>query len=143
MKLDFTECIGLRYLDTVLPKDDESLANHLEPEVLGLSQKLTGDLAFLLSETLTSTPVGQLISRVLIQDGRVGLPLELVGSAPRVRPRFTRIDGRHAVVATDAFYEKRETFSLNRLASRLSALHDEVLKSFEAAVTPYALQSWA
>jgi uncharacterized protein (TIGR04255 family) len=143
LKLDFTERVGLRYLDAVLPRTGESLADYLAPEVLGLSQKLTGQISHSFSESLTITPAGQLVSRVIIQDGHVGLPLEMVNLAPKVNQKFVQPNGRHAIIDTDAFYQKRDAFSVDRLASQLLALHDEIRMSFEATVTPHALAVWA
>lgn len=143
LRLDFTERVGLRYLDAVLPKADETLSDYLTPEVLGLSEKLTGQLSHSLSETVSINAVGHMISRVIIRDGHVGLPVELMALAPKLDPRFTQPDGRHAIIDTDAFHEQREAFSLEKLESRLLALHDEIDKSFRATVTPHALAFWA
>lgn len=143
LQLAFTERVGLRYLDAVLPKNDESLADYLAPEVLGLSHKLTGQMSHSFSETLTVDAAGQLVSRVLIQDGHVGLPFEMEAMGARVNPKFTQPAGRHAIIDTDAFYQQRESFDLNKVGARLVTLHDEILKSFEASVTPHALEIWA
>lgn len=144
LQLDFTERVGLRYLDAVLPMANvESLSDYLAPEVLGLSQKLGGQLAHSVSETVTFNSAGQLVSRVIIQNGRVGLPPEMTVMAPKLNHRFTQPEGLHAILDTDAFYEQREGFDLSKLETRLSALHGEILKSFEATVTPHAIKVWA
>lgn len=141
--LDFTERVGLRYLDAVLPKDGvESLSDYLTPEVLGLSHKLKSPLVHSVSETLSLSPAGQLISRVIIQKGRVGLPPELTGMTPKLHARFTGPEGQHAILDNDAFYESREVFDLSELEARLSVLHDEVSKSFKVMVTPHAVKTW-
>jgi len=144
LRLDFTERVGLRYLDAVLPNlDKESLGNYLAPEVLGLSQKLGQKLAHSVSESASFNNAGQLVSRVIIQNGRVGLPPEMTMLAPKLNPRFTQREGMHAIIDTDAFYQQREVFDVSKLEQRLSALHDEILKAFDATVTPYALKVWA
>ena len=143
LRLDFTERVGLRYLDAVLPKAGESLSDYLTPEVLGLSDKLSKKMSHSFSETVTMNTNGQLVSRVIIQDGHVGLPPELMALAPRLDKRFTQPDGRHAIIDTDAFLEQREVFSLEKLRDRLLALHGEILKSFEVTVTSSALKKWA
>ncbi|MBI5142031.1 MAG: TIGR04255 family protein [Nitrospirae bacterium] len=142
VRLDFTERVGLRYFDAVLPKPDESFSDYLAQEVLGLSHKLDGKLAHTYSETVTINASGQLVSRVIIQDGRVGLPQEIIPFAPQIHPRFTAQEGRHAIIDSDAFYAQREAFSLETIASRLVALHVEIEKSFRATVTQFALNSW-
>lgn len=144
LQLDFVERIGLRYLDAIQPtKDNESLRDFLVPEVLGLALRGEGQLQHSVSETSVTTVAGQLVSRVLIRHGHVGLPMELSGLAPTINPRFTQREGLHAIVDTDASISQREVFNLDKVASRLTALHDEIDKCFKATVTNHARASWA
>lgn len=144
LRLDFVERIGLRYLDAVQPSEEqESLRDFLVPEVLGLS--LRGDVQHQhsVSETLVATPAGQLVSRVLIRYGQIGLPLELAALAPKINPRFTQRTGLHAIIDTDASRTQREAFDLGDVETQLKALHDEIDKCFRAIVTERALAAWA
>ena len=144
LRLDFVERIGLRYLDAVQPsKDDETLREFLVPEVLGLALRGEGQLQHSISETIVLTAAGQLVSRVLIRHGHVGLPMELGGLAPIIDPRFTQRESLHAIVDTDASIGHREVFELSKVRARLTALHDEIVKSFNATVTDHARASWA
>lgn len=143
LRLDFTERVGLRYFDAVLPKAHESLAAYLTPEVLGLSDKFEGKLSHSYSETVTMNTNGKLVSRVIIQNGQVGLPPEIATLEPQINPKFTEPVGRHAILDTDAFYEQREPFSLERLNSKLISLHTEIKKSFDATITAFARKAWA
>jgi uncharacterized protein (TIGR04255 family) len=142
LHLDFTERIGLRYFDAVLPKSNQSLSDYLTPEVLGLSNKLGDKLEHSYSETVTMNISGKLVSRIIIQDGRVGLPPEIKQLAPKLNNRFTGPEGRHAILDTDAFYEQREVFDLEKIGSKLAALHSEIEKSFYATTTPFAIKAW-
>ena len=144
IRLDFVERIGVRYLDAVKPtKEDETLKDFLVPGVLGLALRGQGELLHSVSETVVMTPAGQLVSRVLIRIGRVGLPMELVGSSPAINPRFLEGEGIHAILDTDASYAQREVFDLEKVRGRLSELHGEISKSFKATITPYAETAWA
>ena len=144
LRLDFVERIGLRYLDAVHPsKDGETLREFLVPEVLGLALRGVGQLQQSVSETIVLTAAGQLVSRVLIRDGHISLPMELEGLAPVIDPRFTQRDGLHAIVDTDASIGHREVFELSKVRTQLTALHDEIVKSFNATVTDHARASWA
>jgi uncharacterized protein (TIGR04255 family) len=145
LHLEYTERIGLRYLDAVLPKVKESLSAYLTPGVLGLGPKLEGKLAHSYSETITLIKNGgQLVSRVIIQDGRVGLPFEIAATlAPNINPKFTASEDRHAIIDTDAFCEQRETFELAKIGKKLAVLHTEIENAFRATVTPFALKAWA
>lgn len=144
LRLDFVERIGLRYLNAVQPsKEGDTLRDFLVPEVLGLALRGEGQLQHSVSETIASTSAGQLVSRVLIRYGHVGLPMELGGLAPVIDPRFTQRESLHAIVDTDASIGHREVFELLKVGTRLSALHDEIVKSFNATVTDHARASWA
>lgn len=146
VKLDFIERIGLRYLDAVLPKkeSEESLENMLAPQLLGFSMSGLGALKHSVCETVVETDVGQLVSRVIIRHGKVGLPMELGGPyAPKVERRFTEHEGLHAIIDTDAIAQHREEFDIDKVESRLAALHTEIVNCFEAAITKSARDSWA
>jgi len=144
LRLDFVERIGLRYLDAVQPsKDEETLRDFLVPEVLGHSLRGHGQLQHSVSETSVQTASGQLVSRVIVRDDHVGLPMELGGLTPAIDPRFTQRKSLHAIVDTDASISHRETFDLAKVSGRLTALHDDIVKSFNATVTDHARASWA
>lgn len=144
LRLDFVDRIGLRYLDAIQPsKDGETLREFLVPEVLGLALRGEGQLQQSVSETIVTTVAGQLVSRVLIRNGQVGLPMELGGLAPVIDPRFTQRESLHAIVDTDASIGHREVFELSKVEARLTALHGEIVTSFNATVTDHARASWA
>ncbi|WP_459199279.1 TIGR04255 family protein [Ralstonia pseudosolanacearum] len=144
LHLDFVERIGLRYLDAVQPsKEGESLKDFLVPEVLGLSLRGEGQLQHSISETVVATQAGQLVSRVFIRHGHIGLPTELSTLAPSINPRLTQREGLHAIIDTDSSISHREVFELAKVGARLTALHEEIGKSFRAMVTDHALASWA
>ena len=144
LRLDFFERIGLRYLDAVQPsKDGETLRDFLVSEVLGHSLSGQGQLQHSVSETSTLTASGQLVSRVLIRDDHIGLPMELGGLTPSIDPRFTQRKSLHAIVDMDASIAHREAFELAKVGARLTALHDDIVKSFNATITDHARDSWA
>lgn len=144
LHLDFVERIGLRYLDAVQPAEEgESLQDFLVPGVLGFALRGEGQLLHSVSETVVATPVGQLVSRVVIREGQIGLPVELSGFAPSIDPRFTQRQSLHAIIDTDASVTHREVFELAKVGARLTALHEEIDRSFKVIVTDHALASWA
>lgn len=144
LKLAFVERIGLRYLDAIFPmKDGEGLNDYLVPEVRGLYQKLQGNLHHSANETVTVTPAGQLVTRVIIRNGRIGLPDDFSAHSPVIAPRFAHWDGMHAIVDTDAHLIHREAFELEAVQHRLTALHNVVKHSFKATVTDHAWNAWA
>lgn len=145
LHLDYVERIGIRYLDAVqTAKDGETLREFLVPEVLGLSLRGEGTLQHSVSETVIKTQSGQLVSRVFIRHGAVGLPADLAGApTPNIAYRFTQSEGLHAIIDTDASFGQREVFDLAKVEGRLTALHDEIVHLFKAMVTEHALAAWA
>lgn len=140
--IGYTERIGVRYLDAVYPRGDEKLTQYLEQEMMGLTAKLEGELLHSFSETMTRAPVGTMVSRAVIQGGTIGFPPDLTPIGLIVAERFTRLDGLHAIIDTDGFYEGREKFDLQSIKTRLHSLHDEIWKSFKATVTTHAMSIW-
>lgn len=142
--LAFIERIGIRYFDAVFPSnEDDRLTKYLAPEVVGLFQKMGGKLVHSASETMMNIEFGYLTSRIVIQDGTVGLPPDLVMSHIKILDRFAQYRGRHAIIDTDAYFQQREVFDLGKIEIRLVALHTEIKRAFEIVVTEYAQTQWA
>lgn len=141
----FSERIGIRYLDAVIPAGGEKeLPKYLVPEVLGLASRLGDDVSVShsFSETQIRTPVGNVLSRTIIQNGLLGFPPDLQPIGLRVAERFTKESGVHAIIDTDGSYEAREAFDVDALKGKLQALHDEIIKVFQATVAEHALNVW-
>ncbi len=143
LSLQFVERIGTRYLNAVQPSANKTLGDYLTPGVLGLSERDGWHLQQSFSEVGFDTPAGQLISRVIIREGQIGIPMELTALAPIVAPRFMEKSGLHAIMDNDCFVIRRERFDLSSIEERMKALHAEIEKSFRATVTDFALEAWA
>jgi len=145
LHLQLIERIGLRYLDAILPdkKKEETLEKFLIPEVLGLSIHNEGMLQHSVSENFFKSATRQIISRIIIRNGKVELPVELSQFTPAINQRFTQKEGLHAIIDTDVFDCQRERFILANVKNKLSKLHDDHTKSFRTIVTDDALNSWA
>lgn len=139
--LDYVSRLGIRYFDAVQPASEESLSQYLITEVLGLSDRVS-QLAHSFSETRSSSEHGSLLTRVIIREGKLGLPAELAPLAPKVSERFEAHSGRHAVIDSDAFNDKRQAFDVTRIMTNLAGLHDDIDNSFRQLVTDYALAKW-
>jgi uncharacterized protein (TIGR04255 family) len=142
IELSFVERIGIRYLDAVQPTQNETLSDYLASEVLGLSGKLSGDPAHSESVTVMNDDVGQLLSRVIINSGKIGFPMDIAAMAPKINSRFTHTEDRHAILDTDSSYAQRFTFSIDDVTKRLNALKMKITQSFDATVTDYAKKIW-
>ena len=145
LPVKFIERIGIRYLDAIQPKNEgETLGDFLIPQVMGLSTRDNLTLNQSFSETISITPKDQqVISRVIIRNGDIGLPLDLNDSAPKIAPRFATINGLHAIIDIDASVMHRDLFDLLEIKGHVGSLHSEIEEAFTAIVSPYALDAWA
>lgn len=143
IELSFVERIGIRYLDAVQPnKKNETLADYLTSEVLGISEKLSGLPAQSESVTVMNDDGGQLLSRVIITSGKIGFPMDIAATAPKINSRFTDGEGRHAILDTDSSYAQRFAFGMEEVTKRLEALKLKITQSFDATVTAHAKKIW-
>ncbi len=143
--LDFSERVGLRYLDAVVPRSGEQLSQYLVPEVLGLSVRVKNgsSIAHSFAETLILVDnVGQVVSRVIIQNGPLGFPPDLQPGSLTVADRFAQIKQVHAVIDTDGAFEGRDTFDIRALNGRIRSLHDEIIDVFHETITDHARVVW-
>lgn len=140
--LDYVARVGIRYFDAVQPREQESLSDYLIPEIMSLSAKTSG-LVHSLSETVSISPHGKLVTRVIIRDGQLGLPTDLLPLASSLDSRFTLFSGRHAILDSDAYNEQRQApFDISKVMSNLVGLHDDIDQSFKQLVTDHALVVW-
>jgi uncharacterized protein (TIGR04255 family) len=142
IKLDYFERIGVRYLDVVFPKESETFMDYLIPEVVGLRQKIVGEVSHSFTETVSKDHQAQLIARSYVQNGTLGLPDELVGRIPKVQQKFLDINGWHAILDNDASLEIRSSFDLEEIQKILTDLKEKIAASFKVMVTPKALEIW-
>ncbi len=142
VNLSYSDRIGLRYLDAVFPKSGETLRDYLSDSLLGLTEKLDKDVVHAFSETLMKTDDINVRSRVIILDGEVGFPPDLQPLTLNLQERFRQLRGRHAVMDTDGWFERREAFKLERIGEELTLIHTGIDKTFRASVTENALKAW-
>lgn len=145
ISLDYSERVGIRYLDAVVPPTSESdLSKYLVPGVLGLASRLPDEISITLSisETHISTSDANLLSRTIIRNGPLGFPMDLVAHGLKIPNRFQQVDGVHAIIDTDASQEGREDFDLVRLRERIDTLHTKIRMAFDACVTEQSVKMW-
>lgn len=143
VSLAFTDRVGLRYLDHVFPEGGESLLLYLAAEVQGLSRRLGGEPMHSYSEALNAVGNVHLRARVVIQNGGLGFPPDVVPQGMAVQPRFLQSQGMHAILDTDGFVEGRALFSLDAVRQHLTSIHDVIGAAFKATVTDHARAVWS
>lgn len=140
--LSFTDRIGIRYLDAVYPNQGEDLSLYLNKSLLGLYKEIEGELVHSFSETAMKKGSFNVLSRVIIQNGSVGIPPDLLPMELVIDKRFQNLSGQHAILDIDGSYNQRDAFELDQVKERLSEVHAETDKAFKVAVTDHALQMW-
>ena len=145
--LSYSERIGVRYLDAVLPTKDETLSHYLVPSIMGLYDKLAPrQLIQSHSETRTKDGNTNLVSRafIMLQEraGNVAFPADLTPIEMHINEKFRNIKGLYGIIDTDSWLEEREKFVISGIERRLDILHTELRRSFDMMVTPYALEMW-
>ncbi len=142
VSLSYTDRVGLRYLDAVFPKADETVRDYLSASILGLTETIDDTIVHSFSETLVKRESVNVRSRVIIQDGAMGFPPDLQPMTLKVGERFTQLRGRHAIIDTDGWSEAREPFNLDRIREQLGSIHAGIERTFRASVTENALKIW-
>ncbi|WP_339377310.1 TIGR04255 family protein [Gloeocapsopsis dulcis] len=143
VELAYVERIGLRYLDAVTPIGNDTLQQYLNPSLLGFSANLEGRLSHSFTETVTAIEDGNLVARAVITDGALALSPDLFPLQLELQPQFAEINGRNAVLDTDYFVAKRNSFNLIEVEDQLQKAHDIITNAFKVAVTDYAREKWA
>jgi uncharacterized protein (TIGR04255 family) len=142
VKLAFTERVGLRYLDRVMPQVGETIEQYLVDQVQGMNSRLGGRSLYAFTEALNVIGNIKLLSRVAIQEGPLAFPPDIQPGSMRISERFTSFIGNSAILDNDGFVEGREVFSTKAVAEHLNAIHKVIGAAFKATVTPHAFTAW-
>jgi uncharacterized protein (TIGR04255 family) len=143
LKPDSSERIGLRYIDTVIPKAGANIGKYLIPDVLGLSQHpLGGAFQQSFSETMFLDRGTSTVSRVLVRQGQIAFPPDMASLPVLLNSRFTEYNGVHAIVDTDSYQTSRSPMDTVELRHTLTYLHQSVDRAFHVVTTDFALADW-
>lgn len=143
--LSFSDRVGLRYLDAVMPSPNENLESYLIPQVLGMRGRIPGEMQHSFTETLFNVPQGKLLSRVVSQNGAIGFPPDLIvlGSDLRLDQRFAEHSGPYAIIDTDGFSDTRDRIDNATIQGKIKELHQQVDAVFHSIITKHAEKAWA
>lgn len=148
VKLDQINRLGLRYLDAVLPSDDENVNEYLIDQLHGInfdSKRLDYSYYESVFETECQPLIatGKLIARVIQLTSSLGYPPGLSPHGLEPIDRFALKQPRHhAVIDTDHFVEGRIPLEFEKIGQQLSSLHDALKKAFAAITTDHAKNVW-
>ncbi len=142
VKLAFTERVGLRYLDRVMPQSGETIEQYLVEQVQGLNSRLGGRSRYSFTEAMNEIGNIKLLSRVAIQAGPLAFPPDIQPGNMRIPESFTSYVGNSAILDNDGFVEGREAFSAEAVAEHLDAIHKVIGTAFKTTATQYAFAAW-
>lgn len=142
VELAYTDRVGLRYLDRVMPQTGETVDQYLADSVQGLKSKLGGKSIYSYSEAMNEIGDIKLVSRVAIQDGPLAFPPDLQPGTMVVARKFLDYAGPSAILDNDGFFEGREEFSLDKVYGHLDTIHRTIGDAFRSTATQYAFEAW-
>lgn len=143
--LDYVDSVSMRLLDAIVPLEKEELSAYMAKELLGIGEVLAQadwGIAHSATEAKITTPEHGIIVRTLARRGKLSVPPDLNILGMQILPRFSAVEGVHAILDTDCVHEARKEFDLHEISSRLRLLKDDLRTTFQAAVTKYALDRW-
>lgn len=145
--LQLIEQIALRYVDLVMPFEDESLDQYIHSGFLGLNQEELGLDRVVRSFVYRGEAAGTTFAiRLFQRDDGIGLPPDLEAGST--------LHHSHASVASNLIVTLLDfdhvapmertpiDFSSEAVFSTLYKLHDKTDLAFRAAVTPHARKVW-
>jgi uncharacterized protein (TIGR04255 family) len=146
--LDHVSRLGLRYLDAVLPRADESVEQYLVGGLHGIVFNATQ--RYKLTESVFGTDTGPLVqtgtlvTRVHRMTAPLGFPPDMQPNGLMINPMFEVTESRaHAVIDTDHYVEGRMPIDMARLAEQVRSLHATIKSVFGATTTDHARETWA
>lgn len=142
VNLAFTERVGLRYLDRVMPQSGEMIEQYLVAEAKGMSSQLDGNSLYAFTESMNEIGNIKLLSRVAVQEGPLAFPPDIQLGNMQIFERFKSYVGKSAILDNDGSVEGREAFSMQAVGKHLDAIHQVIGKAFRTTVSTYALNAW-
>lgn len=148
VSLEHVSRLGLRYLDAVLPEDDETVDQYLESGLHGVN--FDAEPRYSLSESAFNTrldavvPNGTLVARIHRLNSILGYPPDMIPNSLVQTERFLLQDARlHAIIDTDHFVEGIIPLDFEALEKQLTELHKSIKCVFHSTVTNFAREKWS
>lgn len=135
--------LGIRYLDAVIPNEDESLNAFLDPKVQGV------DFGFpwigSAWESGFETEEGVLVAKIYkTRSSLLGFPNDLQPRSLVMNEKFSLSEPKaHAVIDIDHFTEAEIDIDTSDINSILTNLHAQIGKCFRAIATDHAFSRWS
>ncbi|MCD4747822.1 MAG: TIGR04255 family protein [Thermoanaerobaculales bacterium] len=140
--LSLVHRLGLRFVDLILPEDDESLDEYIKPQLHGLqADDLAVDELLNQFESRGQTREGQLVVRLHQNNKGAFLPPDL-GSTHLAFASSPQKDVLATLLDIDHFSEQDRDYDVPALINAMWELHVYTGKAFNSSVTDKALECW-
>lgn len=141
--LSYVDRVGVRTLDAVITEKEKPLTFFLRPEVLGFQSFLPGEMKHNISENVTLLSSGQLMSRVVVLHGVLGIPVDLFPIALNLKAKLQSPLGTHAVIDLDHVQQDRIEYGLDDIRERVRLGKSALTEVFRSVVTKEAIEHWS
>lgn len=147
-KPTFITRMGMRYLDAVLPAQDESVEDYLceglHGVTLGLNKIQSTNEQIFETQIAPLIPNGIIVTRIHKMHGHLSFPPDMIPTGVIVKERFRNTRNQwHCIIDTDHYTEGVVQPLLEGVNAQLISLYTVVRESFDSIVSPYALKKWA
>lgn len=142
-RIDLVERVGVRYVDLVVPDEDEAVGDYLIPALGGFPKKDLEDseTIFSISQSNMRTKFGVLQIRCLINKDGINLPPDLTACNLTLLHTPPK-DRLTALMDTDHYSELSFDFESASVKTRVHALHEPISKAFWSSITDHAWKRW-
>ncbi|MCC5835439.1 MAG: TIGR04255 family protein [Opitutales bacterium] len=141
-KPDLVQRIGLRYVDLVIPRDDQKLESYLSPSLRGFSIQGGEHREAFRCESVTQTgDNSRFIHRYMEANNGFGFPPDLLPISLSFDLDLN-LNSPFGLLDMDHFMHVDNDFSVQEIIKNFWALHDLQTKAFAASVTKTAMNEW-
>lgn len=137
-----TQRIGLRYVDLVVPEAGKEIQAYFNDSLRGFT--IDHDIsrqAFFAESVLKTGSNSTFVHRYVEASSGFGFPPDLLPSNLQFR-RDPKVNGPFGLLDLDHFLVADEDFSMERIQSVFSDLHEYQTLAFKRSVTEEALNEW-
>ena len=146
-QLGVVQRVGLRYVDVVLPRENEDFRLYLRPGFHGVADEVFQSGTHRLhvestGKTSVGDVAGTMVVRVVQNDQGFSLPPDLIGAAPKHTPR-AKPGELITLVDMDHYIEGNFDPNAEWVVSRAYEMHDHLIETFHNhVVTKDAIAVW-
>jgi uncharacterized protein (TIGR04255 family) len=145
INLEHLSRLGLRYLNAVLPSEDETPNKYLVDGLHGVHLNLASryslnETVFDITERLLKST---LVSRIHSKTGLLGYPPDIAFGNLSLMPQFTNNKSTsHAIIDLDHFIERQMPIDFEQTKAELVSLHRYIKQVFDMTTTEHAKKNW-